>query len=104
MQHDIDLLRDVVERFNLNFTAFGTAILTQDASAAGTLILDGTNSPLEPAPPTPADPEAIPWRILSGTIKATYNAHRGIEGTNNVIVSPSLVSYNTGKSRSVLSD
>jgi len=104
MQHDVDLLRDVAERFDLNFTAFGTRILTHDASATGMLTLDGANFPLEPAPSTPAGPEAIPWRILSGTIKATYNAHRGIKGTNNVIVSPSLVSYNTGKSRSVPSD
>jgi len=97
MQRDTDLLRDVAERLKLNFSAFGTPIM-QHTSAAGTLTLtNNLNVLFEPVPEAPTDFEAVPWRILSGTIKATYNINRGIDGANNIIVSPSVPSGNTGE-------
>jgi hypothetical protein len=33
---------------------------------------------------------------LSGTIKATFNAHRGLDGADNIFVSPGILTGNTG--------
>ncbi|THH17842.1 hypothetical protein EW146_g3057 [Bondarzewia mesenterica] len=88
MRRDMELLKPLAERFNLTYTAFGTAISPEDAPAYGSLTLrDPWVSALEPAPVTPTGPDAIPYRILSGTIKATYNGHRGLEG-DNIVVTP----------------
>ncbi|KAF5392274.1 hypothetical protein D9757_001555 [Collybiopsis confluens] len=51
---------------------------------------------LEPAPRTPTSgKESAPWDFLSGTIKATYNSHRGLEGADNIVVSPGMPTGNT---------
>ncbi|KAI0272776.1 carboxypeptidase S [Gloeopeniophorella convolvens] len=95
-----DILKSLAEEFNLNFTAFGTVNSPEDADYAGTLtLLDRPGTSLEPAPVTPTDEDSAPWQLLSGTIKATYNAHRGLEGEDNVIVSPGIMPGNTGRPR-----
>ncbi|THH12982.1 hypothetical protein EW146_g7187 [Bondarzewia mesenterica] len=95
-QRDTDLLKSLAEQFNLSYTAFGSAISAEDAPAYGTLTLtDAWGTALEPAPITPTDPDAVPYRILSGTIKATYDSHRGLKGGENIVVSPGIMSGNT---------
>ncbi|KAH9039306.1 hypothetical protein EDB85DRAFT_2182476 [Lactarius pseudohatsudake] len=75
-QRDTDILKHLAKEFNLSFTAFGSDVTPK-------------------APVTPTDEDSAPWQLLSGTIKATYNAHRGLEGADNIFVSPGIMSGNT---------
>ncbi|KAI3619693.1 gly-x carboxypeptidase [Moniliophthora roreri] len=95
-QHDTELLKKLAEKFNLTYSAFGVDITEPDAPHKGRLTLsDAFGNALEPAPVTPTSgPNAIPYEILSGTIKATYNAHRKIEG-ENIIIAPGMPTGNT---------
>ena len=98
LQRDTHVLKHLAEEFNLTYTAFGLPISTQDGPAAGTLTLsEAWNTGLEPAPVTPSDEDSAPWRLFSGTIKATFNAHRDLDGPNNIFVSPGIMSGNTGR-------
>lgn len=67
------------------------------ASVYGSLVLsDAFNSSLAPAPMTPTSGlRAAPYELLSGTIQTTYNAHRGLEGNNNIVVAPGMPAGNT---------
>ena len=95
-ERDTHILKHLAKEFNLTFTAFGTDISPDGAPTAGRLILtDAWGTGLEPAPVTPTD-DSAPWQLLSGTIKATYNAHRDLEGADNIVVSPGILSGNTG--------
>jgi Gly-Xaa carboxypeptidase len=60
---------------------------------------DAFDSALEPAPQTPTKGDkAGAFRILSGTIKATYNAHRGLGFDKaGIEVAPWMNTGNTGK-------
>lgn len=94
-EHDTALLKGLAHDFNLSYTAFGAQITGQDAPAYGTLtISDAWGAALEPAPISPID--APEYALLSGTIKATYNAHRGLQGDDNIVVAPGIMSGNTG--------
>ncbi|KAH9027918.1 hypothetical protein EDB84DRAFT_1563249 [Lactarius hengduanensis] len=94
-QRDTDLLKQLAKEFNLTFTAFGSDITPKCTPTAGKLTLtDAWGTSLEPAPVTPTE-DSAPWRLMSGTIKATYNAHRGLEGADNIFVSPGIMSGNT---------
>jgi Gly-Xaa carboxypeptidase len=66
--------------------------------AYGTLNLaDAWGVSLDPAPITPTDgDDAAPFKLIAGSIKATHNAFHNITGDNNVIVSPGIMSGNTG--------
>ncbi|KAI0322814.1 carboxypeptidase S [Amylostereum chailletii] len=93
---DTALSKALAEKFNLTFTAFGTSVSSPDAPAYGTLTLeDAWGTALKPAPITPTDADAVPFRILSGTIRATYDAHRDLKGGDNIFVSPGIMSGNT---------
>ncbi|KAI9453412.1 hypothetical protein BJY52DRAFT_1189633 [Lactarius psammicola] len=95
-QHDTLILKHLAKEFNLSFTSFGSDVTPKGTPTAGKLTLtDAWNTGLEPAPVTPTDEDSAPWRLLSGTIKATYNAHRGLEGADNIFVSPGITSGNT---------
>ncbi|OBZ74012.1 Carboxypeptidase S [Grifola frondosa] len=95
-EHDTNLLKSLASDFNLSYTAFGTSVSTQDAPAYGTLTLsDAWGAALEPAPITPIGADAVPYQLLSGTIKAAYNAHRSLLG-DNIVVAPGIMSGNTG--------
>ncbi|CDO73281.1 hypothetical protein BN946_scf185008.g43 [Trametes cinnabarina] len=93
--HDTALLKGLAQDFNLSYTAFGSRITGEDGGAAyGTLTIgDAWGAALEPAPVSPID--APEYALLSGTIKATYNAHRELDGNDNIIVSPGIMSGNT---------
>ncbi|KIM44930.1 hypothetical protein M413DRAFT_442904 [Hebeloma cylindrosporum] len=95
--HDTALLTSLSEKFNLTYNAFGSRISEEGAPASGTLTLsDAYNGGLEPAPITPTGKDAAPYQLLSGTIKATYNAHRSLsDNDDSVIVAPSMMTGNT---------
>ena len=96
-KRDASLLKHLAKEFNLTYTAFGSVISTEDGLSVGTLTLtDSWGTALEPAPTTPTGEDSAPWQLLSGTIKATYNAHRGQEGEDTIIVSPGTATGNTG--------
>ncbi|KAJ7035311.1 hypothetical protein C8F04DRAFT_1098842 [Mycena alexandri] len=98
--HDAALLKDLAGQFNLTYTAFGKSLSEDGAPAYGTLTLkDAYGTALEPAPvsPTSGD-ESAPYALLSGTIKATYAAHRGLVGAqakDGIAVSPGMSTGNT---------
>lgn len=98
MRHDTDVLKDVAHEFNLTYEAFGTRISSTDGPSKGTLVLsDAYGAALEPAPRTPTSGDgALPFKLLSGTIKATYSSHRGLEG-DNIPVAPWMPNGNTGQ-------
>ncbi|TRM68974.1 carboxypeptidase S [Schizophyllum amplum] len=96
MMYDKQRLTALAESFNLTYTAFGKHISSTDAPSAGSLTLSAAfTEPLEPAPVTPTDLESHPWRMLSGTIKAAFNAAHQLEGSNNIIVAPGMGTGNT---------
>ncbi|KAJ3566922.1 hypothetical protein NP233_g6693 [Leucocoprinus birnbaumii] len=91
---DTDLLRSIAKKYNLTYTAFGDNISSVDDPSQGSLILEvAFDDALEPAPITPTN--AAPYKLLSGTIKAAYNRYRDLEGSNNVIVAPGMMTGNT---------
>lgn len=95
---DIELLKSLANDFNLSYTAFGSYVSNEDAPSYGTLTLSTAfGDGLEPAPVTPSGEDAAPFRLLFGTIKAAYNSHRNISGLDAIIVSPGIMSGNTGR-------
>ncbi|KAG6821197.1 hypothetical protein H0H93_004017 [Arthromyces matolae] len=96
--HNADLLAELAQKFNLTYKAFGQQISAEGAPNDGSLTLsDAYGTSLEPAPVTPTSLDAIPWNILSGTIKAAYNSHRSLTEKNEIIVGPGMMSGNTGE-------
>lgn len=95
--HDTALLKDLAAEYNLSYIAFDEFTSQEGAPSQGTLRLtDAFGLALEPAPVTPTGIDAAPYQLLSGTIKATYNAHRSLQGNNNIAVSPGMPTGNTG--------
>ena len=93
-ERDTQILRGLAEKLNLSYIAFGEEIGDSSTKSYGKLTLsDAFNTALRPAPLTPTGKNAAPYQMLSGTIKATYDAHRSGDG---VIVSPGIMSGNTG--------
>jgi Gly-Xaa carboxypeptidase len=107
MEHDGKLLMPLAKDFNLSVVAFGTRMTDADATSWGSLELsDAWGTGLEPAPVTPTD--AKPYKLLAGTIKAVYAAHRAdklmvaedgnpsLEGqSQDIIVAPGIMPGNT---------
>ncbi|KAK0205146.1 hypothetical protein DFS33DRAFT_1427674 [Desarmillaria ectypa] len=94
VEHDTNLLVSLAKRFNLTYTAFGKDISQGGVSTKGSLTLSSLHH-LDIAPLTPTTGNvAAPYRLLSGTIKATYNAHRSLEG-DNIVVGPGMPTGNT---------
>lgn len=103
-QHDTSVIEDLASEFNLSFTAFGRDINAYDGPAYGALIIsEAFNSSLEPAPITPTGPDAAPYRILSGTIKATYETGRHNDNGGQLTVAPFMGGGNTGNGLLVVS-
>ena len=100
MDFDTKRLAALAEDFNLTYTAFEKQVSSADVPSSGSLTLSAAfTTPLEPAPVTPTTLDSAPWRVLSGTIKTTFNAQRGIEGADNIIVAPGMGTGNTGELR-----
>ena len=97
MDHDAHLVESLAKQFNLTYYAFGTRISEEGVPTSGTLTLsDAFRSAHEPAPVTPTDRNAGPYQFLSGTIKAAYNSHRSLQGSDTIVVAPGMPSGNTG--------
>jgi Gly-Xaa carboxypeptidase len=95
---DTELLRKLAAEFNLTYNAFGASVSKQDSPSRGNLTLtDAWDAALEPAPVTPTDEDAVAYQLLSGTIKAAYNAHHADDGKDTFYVSPGIMSGNTGE-------
>ncbi|KAL1729511.1 hypothetical protein EV714DRAFT_273565 [Schizophyllum commune] len=96
MDFDTKRLAALADEFNLTYNAFDKQVSSEDAPSSGSLTLSAAfTTPLEPAPVTPTTLDSAPWRVLSGTIKTTFNAQRGIEGADNIIVAPGMGTGNT---------
>ena len=96
-QRDAYVLKDLAKELNLTYTTFGPAIFREDGISAGTLTLtDAWGNILEPAPVTPAGEDSALWQLLSGTIKATFNSHRSLDGATNlnIFVIPGIMGGN----------
>ncbi|KAJ4490443.1 hypothetical protein J3R30DRAFT_3279023 [Lentinula aciculospora] len=96
IKHDIDLFLPLAKEFDLEFSAFEEIISTPETEPKGHLKLT-TSYGLEPAPITPTEGKtSAPYQLLSGTIKATYNAHRALQGHgDDIIVGPGMPTGNT---------
>ncbi|TRM63311.1 carboxypeptidase S [Schizophyllum amplum] len=96
-QHDIDIVQNLVQEYNLTFRAFGELLTEEGVPSSGTLILESAfGHDLDPAPVTPySGSDAYPYKFLSGTIKGVFNARRGLEGNDNIIVAPGMSTGNT---------
>ncbi|KAJ3731848.1 carboxypeptidase S [Lentinula guzmanii] len=105
IKHDTDMLKSLASEFNLTFISFGETISDVHApSAYGSLVLSDAfmiNNSLAPAPITPTfGHRARPYELLSGTIQATYNSHRGLElESHHVVVAPGMPTGNTDTRR-----
>jgi Gly-Xaa carboxypeptidase len=96
-EHDTQILKHLAKEFNLTYTAFDSTISAEDGPSAGTLTLtDAWGTALEPAPIMPTGDDSAPWQLLSGTIKAAFNSHHGLEGEDNIFVGPGIMTGNTG--------
>ncbi|KZP26579.1 carboxypeptidase S [Athelia psychrophila] len=96
IERDTALLQSLASQFNLSYTAFGVGQSDEGVPAFGTLTLsEAFMKGLEPAPITPVDEH--PYELLSGTIKATYNKHRGraLRGEDEIVIAPGIMSGNT---------
>jgi hypothetical protein len=78
---------------DMTYSAFGEHVISGQPDLRLTLS-PAFSVVLEPAPITSTT--AQPYLLLSSTIKAVYNAHRGIEGDNNIIIAPGIMPGNTG--------
>jgi Gly-Xaa carboxypeptidase len=97
-ERDTQVLEHLAEEFYLAYTAFSSLISPEGGSSFGNLTLaEAFESHLEPAPITPTSEDSPPWRLFSGTVKATYNAQHGLEGEDNIFVSPGVLTGNTGR-------
>lgn len=102
MKHDAELFLPLAKEFGLTFFAFGELLsLPAPDEVKGSLNITSTIG-LDPAPVTPTsldrDGVSTPYQFLSGTIKATYNTHRGLQGNDNIFVGPGMPTGNTGES------
>ncbi|KAF5344591.1 hypothetical protein D9758_013906 [Tetrapyrgos nigripes] len=86
--HATNTVKHLADKYNLTFTAFGDVLTDPSVPKYGDLSLSVAfgKSDLEPAPITPVEgPNAGPYKLLSGTIKAAYRVHR--EGVAGVALS-----------------
>ncbi|KAJ3783939.1 carboxypeptidase S [Lentinula aff. detonsa] len=94
VEHVVDLFLPLAKEFDLKFSTFGKTISTPETEPKGSLKLT-TSFGLEPAPISPfRGDKSAPYQLLSGTIKATYNAHRDLSG-DNIAVGPGMPTGNT---------
>jgi Gly-Xaa carboxypeptidase len=92
---DAKFLRDLAERFELSYTAFGERVTDGSSHKKGTLKLsDAFHSSLEPAPVSSTSGEQ--YKLLAGTIRATYDRHRSNSfHKKEMFVTPAMTLGNT---------
>lgn len=90
-RHFIKTITPIALKYNLALEAFGSNITeTLSDSPAGTIRLsDPWGKWLDPAPVTPTD--AAPYKLLSGTIRQTWNTGRGKASGEPIYVAPSMM-------------
>ncbi|KAJ7281792.1 hypothetical protein C8J57DRAFT_1298553 [Mycena rebaudengoi] len=95
--HDTALLKSLASKFNLTYKAFGATVSEEGAPAIGTLTLkDAWGTAFEPAPVSPISGDgSAAYKVLSGTIKAAYNAHRSLSGSDTIVIAPGMSTGNT---------
>ncbi|KAL4268708.1 peptidase M20A family protein [Pleurotus pulmonarius] len=95
-ERDTTLLKEIAHRFNLSYTAFGDEITEGGVPSAGTISI---SSPLvlEPAPVSPiVMDKTTPYGVLSGSIRATYDARRSQNHlSGDIFVTPGMPTGNT---------
>ncbi|KAL5531541.1 hypothetical protein ACEPAG_4418 [Sanghuangporus baumii] len=90
-ERDAKVVAKLAEKFNLTYNAFGETLHT---GSTGTLTLsDAWGNALEPAPVTPTD--EVPYKLLSGTIRAAYNARRNVDNEEDIKIAPGIMTGNT---------
>ena len=95
--HDTALLEGLARKYNLSYQAFGKDVAVGEGAKYGSLVLsDAWGTALEPAPVSPNGKHDLPYQLLSGTIKATYNSHRNFRNDKQVQVAPGIMTGNTG--------
>lgn len=75
----------ILKKFSLSLDAWGDITGNTSSSAAGQVILEDFDEPLEPSPVSPFDTDA--YKTFTGTIKQTFG--------EDYIVAPSLMTGNT---------
>ncbi|KDN40015.1 carboxypeptidase S [Tilletiaria anomala UBC 951] len=101
------IVAPVARQMGLNLDAWGQERLSfrlDPTKAKGTIVLsDAFGSGLEPSPATPLNgEEAKPWRLLSGVIRATWDASDADASqstSDGITVVPTLMVGNTDTSR-----
>lgn len=95
-ERDTKIVVELAKRFNLSLVAYGQEVKTVDGPAYGSLELtDAWGTALEPAPISPIDSAAEPYKLLSGTIIATYEASPSFKADKAAVVSPGISTGNT---------
>ncbi|KAL5537057.1 hypothetical protein ACEPAF_880 [Sanghuangporus sanghuang] len=90
-ERDSDVIIELAKRFNMTLDSFGETLRT---GSNGKISLSAAwDYALEPAPVTPTD--AAPYKLLSGTIRATYNVHRGSSRKEEIKIAPGIMAGNT---------
>ncbi|RXW23985.1 hypothetical protein EST38_g1856 [Candolleomyces aberdarensis] len=89
-----NVLSTIADKHEITFDAFGERVANGN-SAYFLKVDNATLRGVEPAPFSPSGPKDLPFQLLSGTIKATYNAHRHLGDVNEITVSPGMMTGNT---------
>jgi len=96
---DTERLTPLAKELGLSVVSFGKHTTDLSALSRGTLnISNPLGGEFEPAPVSPYK-DSVAFSILSGTIKAVYNAHRGLSDPSEgaIKVYPKYSTGNTGK-------
>ncbi|KAL4243810.1 peptidase M20A family protein [Abortiporus biennis] len=96
-QHVTSVLLPIAQQFDLTVESFGINKTVDGSSGKGghmNISLAFNRPGLEPSPPTPIGIKDIPFKILSGTIKATLE-RSPLYADKKVVVAPMLSLVNT---------
>jgi Gly-Xaa carboxypeptidase len=92
------VLSPIADKHGMTFDTFGERVANASGNSHYLLKVDNaTLHGVEPAPFSPSGRTDLPFQLLSGTIKATYNAHRHLGDADEIIVSPGMMTGNTGE-------
>jgi Gly-Xaa carboxypeptidase len=91
--------------YNLSVEAFGKDVSKGNAPFYGTITASTTDTTaIDVAPVSPTDSDAKPWSVLSSSIRGAYRDSKNPKvADGDIIVSPALMSGNTGQSNLTLS-